>query len=377
MDSCAVCLAEISSADPATEGHPCKCNGTIKYHPLCYEDMCGSKSACPICKAQIKNSEIFGPNWIVKQIDFSGYRKEYYTFDDDRQKHGKYMIIDRRYKRYVIEAGQYVHGLKHGLYQHFNAESNVVEERSYNMGKLHGHIFGKKITNSSELKYSLNYRNGLLHGPADVSRIGKLIPTSNSYTVFGKATGNFKDGMMDGTFKIYDQNGGILESIEYKNDLKDGEAVFYDFENPRCVVQRMHFKEGSVCGKLIIYWAHTGTERFTCIMRNDGMVIGPVYYNDESGDLIERRVCKKGEYLVNLLPEDVRVRRSSGDIDTFEVLVNEKYFDLDYESYYDDDWFDWYNNSESDYCDSYDNDDDYDESRWDYEPRRRGRWRHY
>jgi antitoxin component YwqK of YwqJK toxin-antitoxin module len=323
---CAVCYGSITDLDPATTGEPCNCSGTIKYHPFCYEDMCSKLAKCPVCKAAINKSQIFDESWVIDKSDY--YNTLYYTIDSERKKHGKHVLIKNKTRK-IVENGHYIHGLKDGLYQKFDLQSNIIHEGFYKMGLLNGPYCGEKLILNKSYKYSMYYEDGLLNGPAMISRNIKnwektyeITTITEEKKLFGKQIGNFKNGMMHGAFKIYDHEGTILESIEYKDDEKNGKAIFY---NSGTIEQTMEFKKGSVCGKLTVYWPHTGTEQFTCIMCNDGMVRGPVYINDESGGLLKKIMCKKPTYLANVLPEGINIRKPSDDSYEFSYVKKEYY----------------------------------------------------
>ncbi len=333
---CAVCYGSFTDLDPATTGEPCNCSGTIKYHPFCYEDMCSKLAKCPVCKATINKTKIFDNSWIVQKC-YNGTL--YYTIDSERKHHGKYVIINDARK--IKEQCNYVHGLKDGLYQKFGEKSKLIHEANYKMGKLHGRYYGEKHHLYNEYIYSMNYEDGLLNGPAEISRKKSLWETpEQTNTVFGKITGHFKNGMMHGTFKIFDMQGAILESINYKDGELHGCAIYYSYDGSKTIEQKTEFKNGSICGKLTVYWPHTGTERFTCIMNNDGMVIGPVYINDESGGLVKKIMCKKPAYLADVLPEGINIRKPNESSDM--CIVYKEYYGLrefdhaywyDYEDY--------------------------------------------
>lgn len=371
-DCCAVCYGSITDLDPATTGQPCKCSGSIKYHPFCYEDMCGIRRICPVCKTSINKSNIFDDNWVVNNYYYGAV---YYTIDSEERKHGKYLLINRDTRK-IVEQCNYIHGLKNGLYQTFDTEANVIHECFYKMGKLHGHYFGEKLILDRTYKYFMYYEDGLLNGPATISRNIKswekfydIYAVSDTKKIFGKQLGHYKNGMTHGIFRIFDSDGSILESIEYKDGELDGIAIFYDFNGLGTIEQKIEFKKGLVCGKLTIYWPYTGTERFTCIIANDGMVRGPVYINDESGALQRKIICKKPTYLATVLPEDISIRKPNSSNDL--CYVEKEYYTLrelhSVESNSDEnnnanDYDDWYYYSGEKCCD--DDDDLTDDERF-------------
>lgn len=85
---------------------------------------------------------------------------------------------------------------------------------------------------------SINYKAGKLNGKyTEFNPITGLITSSSEY----------REGLLHGTYKSYDDKGNLRKSIEYKNNLKNGVALSY-FSNG-IIESKANFKEGLLHGK--------------------------------------------------------------------------------------------------------------------------------
>lgn len=188
--------------------------------------------------------------------------------------------------------GNYLDSLKTGkwkyYYNKYTDENDIELEHSrklymvenYNLGKLHGESIlyyeeeavevkcedsnaTDKCYNNIFLKIleKSNYKNGLLHGPYEISNDKNEImfkgqylegEESGKWTVKNSSevdswrgqnieTGIYQKGKKQGKWERYDEKHQIVETYTYKDDLLDGEQVTY-IENVPLI--KRTFKEG-------------------------------------------------------------------------------------------------------------------------------------
>ena len=193
----------------------------------------------------------------------------------------------------LIESeGNYIDSLKTGTwkyyYNKYTDENDIELEHSrklymvenYNLGKLHGENILYYSEEKDEVKCEdntvtdkcyktiflkilekSNYKNGLLHGPYEISNDKNEIMFKGQYLEgeeSGKWTvknssevdswrgqnieaGIYQKGKKQGKWERYDEKHQIVETYTYKDDLLDGEQVTY-IENVPLI--KRTFKEG-------------------------------------------------------------------------------------------------------------------------------------
>jgi len=145
---------------------------------------------------------------------------------------------DTKYARQVNNTGAVeIEGFvtdhkKTGQWIQYGAEGDIGLINNYVDGKLEGVAMRMTYRNQVDLKST--YHNGILHGPWVMYKFGKKI--EERYYKNGKLEGvvkvfdertfklkqeaEYKDGLQDGFFRYYDENGNVTLEYEYKKGEK-------------------------------------------------------------------------------------------------------------------------------------------------------------
>lgn len=125
----------------------------------------------------------------------------------------------------------YVDGNKKtGQWLEYNAEGEIVNIENYVNGLREG--VALKMTNRGQVDLRARYHEGVLHGPWTQFKFGKIIE-ERSYTT----------GKLDGTVKTYDdRTWKVKQEVQYKNGVQDGFFRYYDEEG--VVTLEYEYKNG-------------------------------------------------------------------------------------------------------------------------------------
>jgi len=148
----------------------------------------------------------------------------------------------------------------------YDSTQYLAWEMNYYLGEKHGkHIFMKKEGDTTKWE---NYKNGRLDGVKRTYYPGSRIKREVTY----------KEGIMDGPFKIYNLEGIVIEEINYKQGKKDDEAkYFYDDGKPLKIEHwDMGVKNGDY--KIFFYQGHIQETKTYKKGKKEGWFI--VYYPD-------------------------------------------------------------------------------------------------
>ncbi len=112
----------------------------------------------------------------------------------------------------------HIQGVRNGTWTYYyDSTQQMAWEMNYYLGVQHGRsIF---FTKRGDTTLWENYKNGNLHGtqytfhPYMHSKIQKVI--------------NYKDGFLDGSYKVYNEKGVLIQDLNYKMGKKDGEFKFF------------------------------------------------------------------------------------------------------------------------------------------------------
>ncbi len=116
----------------------------------------------------------------------------------------------------------------------------------------------------------------------------KVETTFNPETGKQKSVKRFKNGLLDGISEDYDDNGNVINQIEYKNDKKNGlcttfeseikiNELFYVDDLPHGQETRYNSKTGIKCETLI--WVN-GSKQGECLcFREDGTIEKKINFN--------------------------------------------------------------------------------------------------
>lgn len=261
--------------------------------------------------------EIFG---ITDPVAYMRY-KEDGTYEDGQQ------IL--AYMRGNVIVGSIHCNIKNGLldgeYIALNFRGEVLEHTSYRNGKKHG-IYesyncnmqesDNRFTARQDLYQRANYKNGLLHGARQFFSEGKVV-----------ASGNYSNGQQVGAQRIY-SHGKLMEMSTLKQDgsgLLHGPATFCD-RLSGAVVQTSNYKDGMLDGLLRLY-----DERGVCavsIMMKAGAPKpgSQMHIFAMNGEIVETTVIDHGTTLYDLVcPLNVQIRDTTPSDCIGQIIYSAKY----------------------------------------------------
>ena len=121
-------------------------------------------------------------------------------------------------------------GKKTGQWIEYNAEGDISWIKNYVNGKLEGTALRMTFRNQVDLK--LNYKQDQQDGPWTAYKFGKVIEQRN-----------YKAGKLDGTVMTYDDRTfNLRQEVQYKDGLQDGYFKYYDDEGN--VTLEYEYKKG-------------------------------------------------------------------------------------------------------------------------------------
>lgn len=131
----------------------------------------------------------------------------------------------------VIEKGNLVNGVKNGTWLYFERKFEFPKKSvTYVDGLYNGPYL--EFSQNGTITIMANYQNNKLHGKYTSLRFGR--PVIDCYYV---------DGTLDGPYKEYDGNNGkIKKEMTYKNGKLDGEWIHYGANEE--VVMKYVYKNG-------------------------------------------------------------------------------------------------------------------------------------
>lgn len=123
-------------------------------------------------------------------------------------------------------------GKKTGMWIEYTPEGDIVLINHYVDGQLEGTAMRMSFRNQVDLR--LNNKQGKLDGPWTAYKFGKVVETRNyksnkldgitrtydDRTFKLKQEVEYKDGVQDGFFKYYDEEGNVTLEYQYKNGEK-------------------------------------------------------------------------------------------------------------------------------------------------------------
>lgn len=209
-------------------------------------------------------------------------------------------ILEGEYNKYydtgsIKESGTYINGYLEGTVEIYNENSNLIRKINYIKGKKEGK--SESYYSDGKLLNEEYYRNNILNGEfkeysreEKVTLIGKysngmrsgewkgfdetgkntdtflynengqlngkiinFIPTDFSRKEYFRKETEFKDGILEGSFIMYDTKNKISEKGYYKNNEKDGQWLNY---TDNILLSEENFKNGRRDGKQIYYYTN-------------------------------------------------------------------------------------------------------------------------
>lgn len=134
----------------------------------------------------------------------------------------------------LAESGTLQSGKKVGNWTEYYPNGLVKTVTSYVNGMKEG--LRVELNNSGQMEKRMNYHEDLLHGEYKEFKYSTL-----------KEERFYQDGKLEGTVKIYYDNGKIMEEGAYKNGTRDGVSKWYDQEGN--VTIEYEYKNGQLVKK--------------------------------------------------------------------------------------------------------------------------------
>ncbi len=104
--------------------------------------------------------------------------------------------------------------IKDGKWKEFNRHAVLIAEGFYVNGVKHG-MWREYYDETGTVSIEENYRHGIPHGP-----FRSFYPSG---LLFSK--GQFVDGLREGYFNIYDEQGKNIKNIYFINNIDLGEQI--------------------------------------------------------------------------------------------------------------------------------------------------------
>jgi antitoxin component YwqK of YwqJK toxin-antitoxin module len=180
--------------------------------------------------------------WILLLISAAAFSQDFNKVDGNGKKDGVWKGVYEPSKRPRYE-GTFNHGKETGIFKFFDdtKKGDVIATRDFtsNDGTSYTIFYdqnknkvseGKEIGKAHEGEWKYyhkaskalmtveNYKNGKLEGARKI-----YYPDSKLAEEM-----NYVNGLKEGIYKKYGQNGILLEQTTYKNNEYNGDAVFYD-----------------------------------------------------------------------------------------------------------------------------------------------------
>lgn len=134
----------------------------------------------------------------------------------------------------LLQSGIVKEGKKQGNWIEYYPNALVKSITPYVDGKMEG--LRVEFSNNGQLEKSMEYHNGLLNGDYKELRYSST-----------KEERYYENGKLEGTVKIYYDNGKIMEEGLYKNGTRDGLSKWYDQEGN--VTIEYEYKNGELVKK--------------------------------------------------------------------------------------------------------------------------------
>ncbi len=134
----------------------------------------------------------------------------------------------------VIQSGIVKGGRREGNWVEYHAGGLVKSITPYVNGRMEG--LRVELSNTGQLEKRMAYHNDKLHGDYREFRYSTL-----------KEERSYENGKLEGTTKIYYDDGKIMEEGAYKNGTRDGVSKWYDQQGN--VTIEYEYKNGELIKK--------------------------------------------------------------------------------------------------------------------------------
>ncbi len=184
------------------------------------------------------------------------------------------------YKNNIKEIGHWKDGKQNGLFQMYTEDGILIDSGTFKNGERDG-LTEQFYNDTGKLRVSANYKNGVLDGEFKV-----YYPNGN---LQGEVT--YKNGEMNGEYKEYNENKNIRLSGNYKNNLQDGEWKSYLEDGTLETI--INYKDGELNGLKEDYYKNGNVWIRQEFKNNDLDGVYEVYY--ENGNPQLKAKIKNGQ----------------------------------------------------------------------------------
>ncbi len=202
---------------------------------------------CPICRKNIEVASYQNFTGIVKgesSNSCSNLNIRWEIEYKDGLRHGITKIWSKSSDQLISEI-TYEHGIKHGLCKKYAINSGVgiyfSTEVNYIDGKKSG-IFTRKSQNGHVIE-TREYMNDILDGHV----IKYYVPERSIFISKKECEHYYINGKMNGTNISYWYNGNIMSICQYIDDMPHGIAEQFYENGEKC--EEIHYEYGKKCGK--------------------------------------------------------------------------------------------------------------------------------
>lgn len=145
-------------------------------------------------------------------------------------------------------------GIKTGIWREFDSNSNVKTFTTYQSDKKNGihYIFD----NEGGIIEEANYKNDVLKGKRVKYKVhGKKSKGKDNRIYKPMLIEHYKNGKLDGVFKNYYANGILQESSVYQNGIKNGISLWYHKTGE--LLSEFQYKNGVLVGSSKTYYPNS------------------------------------------------------------------------------------------------------------------------
>lgn len=137
------------------------------------------------------------------------------------------------YKDSIKELGHWKEGKQNGLFQLYTEDGILIDSANFKNGERDG-LTEQYFSSTGKLRVSANYKEGILEGEYKVYYPDGTLQGEVSY----------KNGEMNGEFKEYYENGNLWTRQEFKDNISEGiYEIYYEDGTPQL---KAKIKEGIV-----------------------------------------------------------------------------------------------------------------------------------
>ena len=209
------------------------------------------------------------------------------------------------YKNQIKETGHWKEGKQNGLFQLYTEDGILIDHALFKNGERDG-LTEQFYNDTGKIRISGNYKNGILDGEYKVYYPNEKLQ-AETYYVNGelngayigyyengniKLTGNYKENLPDGEWKFYLEKGNLQSIVNYKvGELNGLKEEYYENGN---LWTRKEFKNSIQEGVHEVYY-EDGTPKLKAKIK-DGYIVEEQRFNRDGtvyGEQDERVVINE------------------------------------------------------------------------------------